>query len=84
MKRVLIGFGAAVAIIGAVTGCSSQQTASANSEESIRTTSIAEIVAAIPTATPTVASNAQAEAEPANGAAPSDLSNMVTNMSSQE
>ncbi|CAN5634579.1 hypothetical protein BH10PSE14_BH10PSE14_22950 [soil metagenome] len=80
MKRLWIGFGIALA----ATGCSSQQTASANSEDTIQTTAIANIVAAMPTPTPTPDANAAIEAGPENGAGPSDLSNMVSNITSQD
>lgn len=80
MKRLWIGFG----IVLAATGCSSHQTASANSDDAIQTTAIANIVAAIPTPTPTPDANAAAEAGPGDGAAPGDLSNMVTNITSQD
>jgi hypothetical protein len=70
----------------AATGCSNHQTASANSEDTIQTTAIANIVAAMPTPTPTPTpgANAAGEAGPENGAAPSDLSNMVSNITSQD
>ena len=80
MKRLVIGLG----IVLAATGCSSQQTASANSEETIRTTAIANIVAAMPNQAPTPGGNATIAAEPENGAAPSDLSNMVSNLTTQD
>jgi hypothetical protein len=80
MKRLWIGFGIALA----TTGCSSHQTASANSDETIQTTAIANIVAAMPTPVPTPDANATADAGPEDGAAPSDLSNMVTNITSQD
>jgi hypothetical protein len=77
MKLLLLGLGLALA----TTACSSQQTASENSAESIRTTAMANIVAAIPTPMPT------ATADPGNMATPesqSDLSNMVSNLQSQD
>jgi hypothetical protein len=77
MKRLWLGLGIALA----TTACSNQQTASENSAESIRTTAMANIVAAIPTPTPT------ATPEPGNAAAlepGSDLSNMVSNLQSQD
>ncbi len=80
MKRLVMGLG----IVLAASGCSSQQTASANSEETIRTTAIANIVAAMPNQTPTPVGNEATAAGPENGAAPSDLSNMVTNLTTQE
>lgn len=82
MKRLWIGLG----IVLAATGCSSHQTASANSDDAIQTTAIANIVAAIPTPTPTPTpdGNAAAEAGPGDGAAPGDLSNMVTNITSRD
>lgn len=78
MKRLWIGFGIALA----ATGCSSHQTASANSDDAIQTTAVANIVAAVPTPTPEA--NAAAEAGPIDSAAPSDVSNMVTNITSQD
>ncbi|MDH7971405.1 hypothetical protein QH494_04360 [Sphingomonas sp. AR_OL41] len=80
MKRLVMGLG----IVLAATGCSSQQTASANSEETIRTTAIANIVAAMPNQTPTPVANETAATGPENGAAPSDLSNMVSNITTQD
>ena len=77
MKRLWLGLGIALAM----TACSNQQTASENSAESIRTTAMANIVAAIPTPTPT------ATPDPGNTAAlepGADLSNMVSNLQSED
>ena len=72
MKRLWIGLG----IVLAATGCSSHQTASANSDDAIQTTAIANIVAAVPTPAPDA--NAAAEAGPGDGAAPSAPSNITS------
>jgi len=77
MKRLWLGIGIALAM----TACSNQQTASENSAESIRTTAIANIVAAIPTPTPTATPESGNLATPQSS---SDLSNMASNLQSQE
>lgn len=77
MKRWWVGLGIALA----VTACSKQQTASENSAESIRTTAMANIVAAIPTPAPTATAPAGNETLPSSE---SDLSNMVSNLQSQD
>jgi len=77
MKRLWLGLGIALA----TAACSKPQTASENSAESIRTTAMANIVAAIPTPTPS------ATPEPGNAAeleAGSNLSDMVSNLQSQD
>ena len=79
MKRFWLGLGIALA----TTACSNQQTASENSADSVRTTAIANIVAAIPSPTPTPTG----ASDPDNAAATasqSDLSNMVSNLQSQD
>lgn len=81
MKRFWLGLGIALAM----TACSNQQTASENSADSVRTTAIANIVAAIPSPTPS--STPTAATDPDNAAATasqSDLSNMVSNLQSQD
>jgi hypothetical protein len=79
MKRFWLGLGIALA----TTACSSQQTASENSADSVRTTAIANIVAAIPSPTPTP-SGASDPDNAAATASQSDLSNMVSNLQSQD
>jgi len=77
MKRLWLGLGIALA----TTACSKQQTASVNSAESIETTAMANIVATVPTPTP----SATPESGSATTAAEqSDLSNMVSNVTTED
>lgn len=77
MKRLWLGLGVALA----TTACSNQQTASENSADSVRTTAIANIVAAIPSPTPTATPEAGNLATPASE---SDVSNMVSNIQTED
>ena len=76
MKRIWLG----LAVVVAVTGCSKQQTASENNDDSIRTTAMANIVAVVPTPTPTATPEPGAAANPE---ASSDLSNLASNQTDE-
>lgn len=69
MKRVLL----VGAILAALSGCGGSQTAvGQNSADSITTTAVGNVVATVPSPTPTPVENAAAAAPPDNGAISDD------------